>query len=576
MEKAEMRRTKKETKAAGRAIPVYRSIRFLIIVAVFCMIVLTTFLNMLNTIPMAKKKLSEAVQNNMLNLATSYGEHVENAILYSDPTYELYAGILTGIGISGVKSSYVYIVSSDGTMMYHPTREKVGNPVENEVVTGLVKDIQSGKHPEDAVVEYMFKGTMKYASYHVLSNNSILVVTADESEILDPVKGIQRRGFQVAAGNIFLVCLIAFFISGFITKPILKIVKEMDRLANFDFRESEELNGIARRKDEVGQMGKSMIHMNQQIHTLVERIKEVSVSISTNFEELEAITNDINSTCTDNSATTQQLAAGMEETAATSDTIAANVSIMEDGAKAIHSLSEEGQKLSEEIRSRAEALSVRTTEATENTQNMYVRLKESTEAALMQAKAVEKINVLTNAIMDIASQTNLLSLNASIEAARAGEAGRGFAVVAGEIGSLANESAQTVNGINAIISEINTAVTNMAENMNHTIAFLEEVVLKDYRQFGDVSVQYNKDAQTISQSMRSISAAIDDLSDSIREISGAVEGITTTIGESANGVSDIAGKTTDIVSQTSRNTEIVSDGMDSAENLSGIVREFTI
>ncbi len=65
-------------------------------------------------------------------------------------------------------------------------------------------------------------------------------------------------------------------------------------------------------------------------------------------------------------------------------------------------------------------------------------MKEKSEGAMEQSKAVQKINVLTDNIKDISSQTNLLALNANIEAARAGEAGRGFAVVASEIGTLAS------------------------------------------------------------------------------------------------------------------------------------------
>lgn len=81
-------------------------------------------------------------------------------------------------------TSYAYLVSSDGTMLYHPTQDKVGSAVENSVVKGLVADLQAGQHPQDAVVSYDFNGAIKYAGYSILSDNSILVITADESEAL--------------------------------------------------------------------------------------------------------------------------------------------------------------------------------------------------------------------------------------------------------------------------------------------------------------------------------------------------------------------------------------------------------
>ncbi len=316
--------------------------------------------------------------------------------------------------------------------------------------------------------------------------------------------------------------------------------------------------------------------MSSQIRNIIERIDTASMAISNNVSELDKISVDINGTCTDNSATTQELAASMEETAATSETIASNIVVMRSGADEIRSLSDGGEKLSIEIKKRAVDLKDKTRQATANTTEMYERVREDTKEALRQAEAVNKINNLTNAIMEIASQTNLLSLNASIEAARAGEAGRGFAVVAGEIGNLAAESANTVGNINRIIEEVNVAVNNMAKNMTDTVEFLEKVVLQDYAQFAEVSEQYNADAGNINESMKEIMSAVDQLTITIGDISNSIEGISTTMGEAASGVSDIAGKTSDIVTKTVRNTELVTECSDVAGNLQNIVGEFTL
>ena len=94
---------------------------------------------------------------------------------------------------------------------------------------------------------------------------------------------------------------------------------------------------------------------------------------------------------------------------------------------------------------------------------MFANIKQKSDEAIEQSKAVYQINELTEDIKNISSQTNLLALNANIEAARAGDAGRGFAVVATEIGDLANKTFETVDGINQIVQEVNDAVSNMTE-----------------------------------------------------------------------------------------------------------------
>ena len=555
----------------------FHSLRFHILLMVICSVVVTMLLTMILIVPLAEKNLQNTVQDNMLSQARVYGKLLETALANeSEMNYTIYSNYLQDAKVEGVESSYVYIVESSGTMLYHPTEEKVGEPVENTVVSGLVKDIQNGEHPEDDVVDYDFNGTIKYASYHVLSDNSILVVSADEAEVLESIREMENRTLIGSALILVVFIVIGLLISGNITRPIVKIAAIIERTAQFDFRESPEMQKIGRRKDETGLMARAVQDMGGQMRSMVNGIYDVSDKLSGNVGELKSISVEINSTCTDNSATTQQLAAGMEETSATSETIHSNIGFIEESAKDIRTLSVQGEHLSDEIKERAQALKAKTQEATERTQNMYRTVRERTEDAIEQAKAVEKINQLTGAIMEIASQTNLLALNASIEAARAGEAGKGFAVVATEIGNLANQSSETVGNINVIMEEISIAVNHMTDSLEETTEFLEKMVLQDYNQFGEVSDQYNSDAETVNQSMQTIEDSISHLTDTINEISSAMGGINMTINESTTGVSDIAEKTSDIVLKTVRNGELVEECLQSTGYLNEIVEKFTV
>ena len=309
---------------------------------------------------------------------------------------------------------------------------------------------------------------------------------------------------------------------------------------------------------------------------MVKRMENVKESIGKNVDELKAITTEVNEKCTDNSATTEQLAAGMEETSATSETITSNVKYMQQDSMEIKELSVSGEKLSEDIKVRAAELHHQTDIAAKRTKEVYETVKLRTENAIEQSKAVDKINELTDSIMEISSQTNLLALNASIEAARAGEAGKGFAVVASEIGHLANQSSDAVSSINMIMEEIKTAVSSMLESLEQSMEFLENVVITDYQKFNEVSVQYSKDADAFNNSMSDIESSAEKFSDTIKDIVQALNGMNTTISETAIGVGDIAEKTTDIVEGTIRNQGIVSDCLNSAHELTELVSKFKL
>lgn len=566
----------KKTETNQQKQPFFTSMKFKIMVGVFLASAVTSFLVIALIVPSARTKLENATNQNMLSTVQGYGQYIDRVRSQFGITYKMYDGMLGTVCIEGIESSYVYLVDKNGIMVYHPSEDKVGSAVENEVVSGLVSQIQSGVVPTDDVVSYSYKGAQKTAAYHILSDGAILVITADTQEILDPVAGITRRAIQSDILILILVSIAAFLLSILLTKPLDDISTVVKQIADFDFRDSDLLKKTGKKRDEIGAMAREIEIMNQAIHDSIVEINNASGSIHSNVNQLETITNEINSTCTDNSATTQQLAAGMHETTTASERINSNISIMIDKANKIKELINAGEENADAIKQKASNLHDTTEKATNNTQAMYTQVKENSAIALEQAKAVEKINDLTKAIMDIADQTNLLSLNASIEAARAGEAGKGFAVVADEIGGLAHESANTVSSINEIIGEVNSAVSNMSDCLNSTIKFLEDVVLGDYSTFGDVSLQYHDDADGFKETMSGIENAIVELTEAIEDTSSSVSGITDTINDSASGVENIAEKTSDIVERTSQNTTIVEDCSEAVNGLNKIVQKFIL
>lgn len=410
--------------------------------------------------------------------------------------------------MEGVSSAYGYLVDSDGTMLYHPTADKIGKSVENEVVKGVVSQLQSGNIPQDAVVTYNFNGTVKYAAYALTSDHKIVVMSADKGEIMEPITNMVRLMAVTMGVCLIICCLAAWLLTNMITKPIHQLTYIITRTANFDFTHNANSRKLYSRKDEIGIMAAEMHIMRKNLREMVTSIQDAGQKINENVSELNEVTDTVNQMCSDNSATSQQLAAGMQETAATTVTINENVSQIKGEAQNINAMAEEGAKNSETVMDRALQLRTKTVTASNKTMDIYNSVKEKAEKAIEGSKAVEKINELTGTIMEISSQTGLLALNASIEAARAGEAGKGFAVVATEIGSLADQTSQAIANISAIVKEVNEAVGNMSECLEETTEFLEKSVSADYKEFEQVSEQYKDDANVFKNSMEGIKTSM--------------------------------------------------------------------
>ncbi len=539
--------------------------------------IIASLASMLIIVPKSRDSIKQSTKYQMDSLIQAYSNELE---IQMDSKEKLdtedYKASLAQAKIEGIESSYAYLVDKTGIMQYHPTAEKIGVPVENSVVKGLVEEIKGGKIPEPDTVEYEFKGAMKYAAYAILSDQSILVLTADEDEILADIQEVTVYGVVGAIVVVIFCMLIGILIVHINIRPLTRLVSVIRETASLNFADDTLVISISKKGDEVGQMAKAILDMRENLKGIVRDVREAGEQISSDISQVNELSDKIREACTDNSATTEELAAGMEETAATTGSIHGNIEDMREGASGIQKISTDGVKLSEEINERA--LSLRETSTTAKTKciEMYENIKEQTEHSIKAAECVNQINEMTQSIMQISSQTSLLALNASIEAARAGEAGKGFAVVASEIGQLANETSNSVTSINEIVNQVNTSVSEMLKSMKDSTSFLEDVVIKDYEQFVDISEQYNKDSDMVKDCMQDVENSIYTLTESIASIADAIDGINSTIDESTQGISDIAGKTTDVVSQTAQNVELVEACIKSANDLEDITEKFHI
>lgn len=496
-----------------------------IIAMVILAIVTSNVICMVFILESSKKQITDSVKHTMVDVINTTSKIMENEISNSgvdDLDYDGYANNLSGVKLEGMDSAYMYVVQNDGTMLYHPTKEKVGQPVENAVIKGVVQQLQDGKKPGTAVVEYDFNGTTKYSAYTILNNENILVLTADESEALAGITTVTGVAVGISAIVVLLAIIICFILGRRLMSPLVKVSTIIEEIANGDI--NADFGMVKESNDEIGLIIEKMKELTQSLGNIVGKIRNSSDTMSANSYEL-------NDTSSQTLAANNEISKAVEDVAEGSTGMAASISKINENLLEMSNETKDINESVNEIRNQTVAVqdsSKIMNNKIKSMQNSSQKMDEGISAISKRIETVnttvDKVSNIVSVIEEISSETNLLSLNASIEAARAGDAGKGFAVVAQEIRVLSDNTNTELENIKQIISSLveecrycvqasGTIVEDNAKQKEEIKAVLDE--------FGSLDEQIQKTAEKADEIEELVTAMIE-LNDDITKSSNSL------------------------------------------------------
>lgn len=510
----EQRKTKKRGTFAAK-----------IIVMVILAVIVSNVICMVFILESSKKQITDSTKHTMVDVINTTSKIVENEISNADTEdldYDEYAKSLSDVKLEGMDSSYVYVVKNDGTMLYHPTKEKVGQPVENAVIKGVVQQLQDGKKPGTTVVEYDFNGTTKYSAYTILNNENILVLTADESEALAGITTVTGVAVGIIAIVVLIAIIISFIMGRRLMRPLVKVSTIIEDVANGNIE--ADFSVVKESNDEIGLIIEKMKELTQSLGSIVGKIRNSSDTMSSNSYEL-------NDTSSQTLAANNEISKAVEDVAEGSTGMAASISKINENLLEMSNETKDINASVDEIKNQTTAVQDSSKIMNDKIKSMQDSSHKMDEGISAISKRIETVNTtvdkvsnIVSVIEEISSETNLLSLNASIEAARAGDAGKGFAVVAQEIRVLSDNTNTELENIKQIISSLveecrycvqasGTIVEDNAKQKEEIKAVLDE--------FGSLDEQIQKTAEKADEIEELVTAMIE-LNDDITKSSNSL------------------------------------------------------
>ncbi len=498
-------------------------------------------------------------------------------LIFQLPLYRINE-VMTLNEVSGGKTGEAIAVGSDYKMRsdsvkepdFHTVEASFRNPTKGSVKTEATQAaFNEGKSGLIECQDYRGENTfISYGPVDILGSTWCLNAKVDTAEALEEVRMMEQTNQEsrtsliywmlgVGGGSVLVVILIATFVSGRISKPIIQISAYADKVATGDLASECEVKATG----EVGGLVKSMNTMRLGLRKMVVQLTENASTLSTSSTQI--------------SGTAEELVVGADETTEQSTSVSAAA---EEMATNMSSVSDSTEEMSSGIEMVASAVEEMTASIGEISQNAEKAASVAENAASLTTTSGEKISSLGNAadeigkvievIEDIAEQTNLLALNATIEAARAGEAGKGFAVVATEVKELAKQTSDATDDIRHRIQGIQGSTKEVIES----IGAIQEVISN----VNDVS-------RTIASAVEEQRVTTNEIADRVSETSNSAKSISLTVAESAAASKEITTNMVSVDSAARKTATGAGETRDAgqklltlADDIQGLIAEFEI
>ena len=420
-------------------------------------------------------------------------------------------------------------------------------------------------------------GIKEVISYKKLSgHNWVFILKDKQSEIYSEVGKITTKMVIICLVVAVVLAIFTFFIVSQLTSGLPVIADTIERFGRLDLQLKGSLDKYLNKKDEVGQMARASREMVASLRDSIGQLNNCRDDIGNTAGTLGGATQELSDCVSNNAAISEELYASISNTNQSVTNVEEAVTNVFDSIDNVTQKIDKSDEITKGLIHRSEEIKAETMRSLKAGTDNINQHKEKVEGAVSSLKAIENVNIMVDEILEIASQTNLLSLNASIEAARAGEAGKGFAVVAMEIQQLAEQSSSTANKIQQIVKESNTSIEQVRKCFSDIIEYMENDILKNFEGFSEAADEYGVQSDEIGSQIKAITESMHELKSYMQDIVDSAKAVSEATIQNEKAVSEIVEKNENMQDVSERVSEISDTNSANSVQIGDVVGRFKL
>lgn len=485
---------------------------------------------------------------------------------------------LDALKVEGLDNvSFTMINTKTNTYIFSKDSKKIAKEIKDPMLLNISESAKKGAGNQVHEIDYKdADGKDCVGVYRVLNDRGWAVVMTDTEDEIFAMANTNRNtlGF-ICLGSFLLIMLLTYVVIRFCLNPLKVAENAILNLKDLKLNKDEKIEKYVNGKSEIGHIATAIDSLYRTFDAIIDTLNSCSVSLLKSAEKITSSSEELYDCVGDNAATVEQVVAGVTLTEEAVEQVGKEIGRISELVSDVGRKVSDGSERSEELIQEVQKMKDTANQSLDANREKMVWNENNIEKAMKELQSLSRINEMVDRILEITSQTNLLSLNASIEAARAGEAGKGFAVVASEIGNLALSSSETATEIQTICKDANKNIDYVRQCFVSILDYWKTDVTKQFTDFIEMSNEYSTSIGSIEELIRGIQNVTDSVSDGVVAICNQMERVEGATEENSQGMERIIDKIETTKTSAEAISSVTHENQKNAEEIRDIVKKFT-